>query len=48
MHLVPSAERAAERHSECNALSGGAAGREHLFQLAIVAAVLAAQGVSSS
>ena len=34
MHLVPSAERAAGRRSEYNALSSGAAGREHLFQLA--------------
>src|SRR5215216_5261666 len=34
MHLVSSAERAAGRRSEYNALSGGAAGSEHLFQLA--------------
>jgi hypothetical protein len=39
MHLVPSAERAAGRRSEYNAISGGAAGREHLFQLAKVASV---------
>ena len=39
MHLVLSAERAAGRRSEYNALSGGAAGTEHLFQLAKVAGV---------
>jgi hypothetical protein len=39
MHLVPSAEQAAGRRSEYDALSGGAARREHLFQLAMVAGV---------